>query len=551
MLGLLISLSTANDAEVRQYSAYAMVKLAQNADVRKIVTEEGGLEPVLYLARTDEPEIQREVLPALCNLSFADANKVAICRNGGLDPIVRAIKDGSANIARLACCTLANLAELAENMDRIGDAASIPGLVSVLISPNEELKRESARALGNLAANIEFGDIILREGALSNLLPMLRSDDRISQRMAAFALCNLTSNVRNQGYMMHHGLFDPVINETTLSLDPKSGCDSECTRYCLLILSNLAVNVANHPTLMKYALEPLAAFSKHRDIKCRQHAVFCVGNLCANAENLDAIMAASCLKTIITYAFPSTDVSTNVQFQSVAALRGLAAHSVYRVQIVRDGALEPLIMAASCNSIEVQREAAATLCNIALAEENKVVMARGGALPALIGLAMSGDIQREAHASAALANMAEMVEGRTQDRMLEEGVLKPLLRLAESEDPESRREVSRAFALFASKRDSHAALVRVHAAVRIMAFIGDKDPIVARFGVLGIGESTYVRFVSFRFVSFRFVSCRVVSCHVMSCHVIVERSSGRINWLIGAVHELFSPTVFSFSVHYQ
>jgi hypothetical protein len=40
MLPLLISLSTANDAEVRQYSAYALVKIAQNAEVRKVVTEE-------------------------------------------------------------------------------------------------------------------------------------------------------------------------------------------------------------------------------------------------------------------------------------------------------------------------------------------------------------------------------------------------------------------------------------------------------------------------------------------------------------------------------
>jgi hypothetical protein len=49
MLSLLISLSTVNDAEVRQYAAYAVVKIAQNSDLRKIITEEGGLEPVLYL----------------------------------------------------------------------------------------------------------------------------------------------------------------------------------------------------------------------------------------------------------------------------------------------------------------------------------------------------------------------------------------------------------------------------------------------------------------------------------------------------------------------
>jgi hypothetical protein len=45
MLALLISLSTVKDAEVRQYAAYAVTKIAQNSEVRKVVTEEGGLEP--------------------------------------------------------------------------------------------------------------------------------------------------------------------------------------------------------------------------------------------------------------------------------------------------------------------------------------------------------------------------------------------------------------------------------------------------------------------------------------------------------------------------
>ena len=90
-------------------------------------------------------------------------------------------------------------------------------------------------------------------------------------------------------------------------------------------------------------------------------------------------------------------------------------------QLVREGALEPLILAAGTESIEVQREVAATLCNLALAEENKVTMARSGVLPALVALAQSRDRERETHAVACMANLAEMVEGRTQRRMLDDG----------------------------------------------------------------------------------------------------------------------------------
>jgi vacuolar protein 8 len=125
-----------------------------------------------------------------------------------------------------------------------------------------------------------------------------------------------------------------------------------------------------------------------------------------------------------------------VQFQAVGALRGLATHQTIRMQLVREGALEPLILAASTDSVEVQREVAATLCNLALAEENKVTMARSGVLPALVALAQSRDKERETHAVACLANLAEMVEGRTQRRMLDDGCLRPLLNLATSQDAE-------------------------------------------------------------------------------------------------------------------
>lgn len=117
--------------QVRQYAAYALVKVGQNSDVRKQVTEEGGLEPVLYLARTEEPEIQRETLACLCSLSFSEENKINITKYGGLPPIMSAIKSPDVETARMACCACANLCEVVENMDNIVDAGGIPALVQV------------------------------------------------------------------------------------------------------------------------------------------------------------------------------------------------------------------------------------------------------------------------------------------------------------------------------------------------------------------------------------------------------------------------------------
>ena len=77
MLAELVSLSNSDHDEIRQFSAFALVKMAQNSDVRAIVVSNGGLEPVLYLARTQSKDIQREVLPSLCCLSFDPMSKAS------------------------------------------------------------------------------------------------------------------------------------------------------------------------------------------------------------------------------------------------------------------------------------------------------------------------------------------------------------------------------------------------------------------------------------------------------------------------------------------
>lgn len=162
------------------------------------------------------------------------------------------------------------------------------------------------------------------------------------------------------------------MTETRNALDHKSKNDHETIRYCLLVIANLSVSRENHSVIMSQCLDTLAGFSKHQDIKARQHAVFALGNICANPDNLEAVVLSGALKTLITYSFPSTDTSVNVQFQAIAALRGISTHQTLRMQVVREGGLEPLVLAAKSDSVEVQRETAATLANLALAEENKV-----------------------------------------------------------------------------------------------------------------------------------------------------------------------------------
>jgi hypothetical protein len=52
---------------------------------------------LLYLT----PAVCKQVLPALCSLSFEDSNKSEICRGGGLQSIISAVRDPRPDVCQV------------------------------------------------------------------------------------------------------------------------------------------------------------------------------------------------------------------------------------------------------------------------------------------------------------------------------------------------------------------------------------------------------------------------------------------------------------------
>lgn len=209
----------------------------------------------------------------------------------------------------------------------------------------------------------------------------------------------------------------------------------------------------------------LDEFSRHRDVKCRHYAIFVLGNLCSNIENLESIFERGFLKSFLTYAFSSnTEASANAQFQAVASIRGLGTHKVLRSAIMKKGALEPLMLICSDPGkdvdIEIQREATAAICNFALSDENKIQLSRAGVIPALLKVAQRDDVICQFFTIATIANLAEM-DSDIQKRMFDDGCLQSLLKLGKQSDLsiEVRSELIRCYALFTCFKECHPNLI--------------------------------------------------------------------------------------------
>ena len=153
-------------------------------------------------------------------------------------------------------------------------------------------------------------------------------------------------------------MLDPIVHVAQVGLDPKSNTDFETVRYCLLVFGQPRLAHKSRIAFVgssRYS----GGYCKHRDVKCRQHAVFVIGNLCANPANLEAIVNGGCLKPLCLLLFQAIQMSNSRRSPRCV----FVGDQNIRMSIVRAGALEPLILAANSESVEVQRETAATLCS--------------------------------------------------------------------------------------------------------------------------------------------------------------------------------------------
>jgi len=248
---MLVSFSNSDDVYLKDYAAFALAELSQNAKMSEILADEGALEPVLALLNSKSCRkcVERQLLPAVTTLSFLDRNKVKICASESLRVILGFIGHCNSTVdeLRLACCTIANLVELECNMELAVSSGCIPLLIGALESNVEEVQSESARALGNIAGNIDFCDLLLEHGVAQLLVTCYRGISIESRRMAAMALSNLSSNMKAHPDLLELDVLGLATSECLTALDLKQSSDHETLRFCILIIANLTGGNRSQP----------------------------------------------------------------------------------------------------------------------------------------------------------------------------------------------------------------------------------------------------------------------------------------------------------------
>lgn len=415
-------LSGGRGADAQEAAAYALWALAGDSGNRLLITESGGIGPLVLLLGCNNPKAREHAEAALVRLSIEIANRELIIKQ-----LVSMLQDQQNDSAQeQAAAALANLARDSDaNRQSIVDAGGINPLLSLLKGESPGAKENAANALTQLCETNENRVSIAAEGGIGLLVGVLQSSSS-NKETSAITLCSLVAcaiwqlskdNKSNQTAIADAGAITPLVSMLG-SPSPEMQANSAGA------LSTLAEdNHDNQAAIARTgAIAPLCALVREGNAETKEQSASALWALSTdNAPNKATIAKLGGVEPLVgllvsdasekSHAFAAGALASlaskhsenrativkrlvgllNNRREDDRAVRVLSAlsalsfdHSANQLAIAKAGGVPPVIAWLESNAEEAQREAAHAVLAIATSNATTQVCVHLQSLPSPI-----------------------------------------------------------------------------------------------------------------------------------------------------------------------
>ncbi|KAF2664309.1 ARM repeat-containing protein [Microthyrium microscopicum] len=362
------------------------------------------LDPILFLLRSNDVEVQRAASAALGNLAVNTENKITIVEMGGLTALIKQMNSPNVEVQCNAVGCITNLATHEDNKAKIAKSGALIPLTKLACSKDMRVQRNATGALLNMTHSDENRQALVNAGAIPVLVKLLGSSDPDVQYYCTTALSNIAVDANNRKKLVSS---EPRLVQSLVHLmdspSPKVQCQGA------LALRNLASDEKYQLEIVRArGLPPLLKLLKSGYAPLILSAVACIRNISIHPSNESPIIEAGFLA-------PLTDLlgfaeSEEIQCHAISTLRNLAASSDKNKKLVlQAGAVNKCVEMILKASIGVQAEMTAAIAVLALSEDLKQNLIDLGVFDVLIPLTESDNVEVQGNSAAALGNLASKV----------------------------------------------------------------------------------------------------------------------------------------------
>ena len=426
------------------------------------------VQPIVDLAYSKYPEVQRDAAAALNTLSLSSDNKNALVQAGCLRPLLLLATSGDRAVRRDALGALANLSTEEEIRTKIVDKGGLPALIGAASSSRDiGATRSAAEALVNFASSVVGRGVLVRGGGLRCIIGLLRPRDRQAQKLGLIAMQKLAAaGIRTRDDPEGDGYAELLLEEHALQplLELMARPDDEVRQQAVKVLLNIAE--PSEPNKARLArsdvLSSLVALAGCSHTPTQRDAASCLELLSSLAPNRPKVLEAGALPVLLALA-RSYDLP--LKLHAATTLMYLASGALpAKLQLIDEGVPKVLVVLAQIAHRRIARAATHALEELSEAAAQSLrgggavaaALLKQGVLPPLLSLCAARD---EAVQRWALATLCNLFTPQTTKQLLSQGCLGTIATAALMPDRAIQSDCAKALVELASLSTSHALLL--------------------------------------------------------------------------------------------
>uniref|UniRef100_A0A8C3QY94 Armadillo repeat containing 3 n=1 Tax=Cyanoderma ruficeps TaxID=181631 RepID=A0A8C3QY94_9PASS len=386
---LISQLAPEEDLVIHEFATLCLAHMAVEYTTKVKIFEQGGLEPLIRLLGSPDPDVKKNSLECIYHLVQDFQNRAAVCELNVIPPLLALLESEYPGIQLLALQTLEVISKDRETRILLGENKGLECLLEIL--ENNELSDihiETLAVLGNCLEDAHTLQQIQLTGGLKKLLSFLE-----------------VSTV-------------PDIQKNAAKAITKAAYDSEIRK------------IFHWEEVEKLLLSLLDTDSDEVKVAASQ----AISVMCENLDSKCVLGLQGIPQLVQLLSSDNEEVKEAV----VTALTNLTTASPRNASVVAEAeGIEPLM-----NTLNAQRDGAissaiAVLTNLSLQEPSRVRIQSHGIMSALVGPLRSTNSQVQSRAAFAVAAFGCDADARTELRNV--GGLGPLVELLHSKNEEVRR----------------------------------------------------------------------------------------------------------------
>ncbi|XP_074013254.1 armadillo repeat-containing protein 3 isoform X2 [Numenius arquata] len=393
---LISQLAPEEDVVIHEFASLCLAHMAVEYTTKVQIFEQGGLEPLVRLLGSPDPDVKKNSLECIY-LLVQDFQSHAVVRAlNVIPPLLELLKSEYPVIQLLALKTLEEISKDRETRIILGENKGLDCLLKIL-ETNEfsDLHVEALAVLGNCLEDAHTLQLIHQIGGLKKLLSFV-GDSTVPdiQKNAAKAITRAAYDSENRKILREEEVEKCLVNLLEIDNDGVKVAASEA-------ISAMCENSASKRALGVQGIPQLAQLLSSDNEEVKEAAVTALANLtAASPSNARAVAEAEVIEPLVNILNAQRDRAVA---HAATVLTNLATQEPFRTNIQGHGIMRGLAEPLRSTNSHVQSKAAFAVAAFGCDADARTELRNAGGLGPLVELLHSKN--KEVRRNACLAVM--------------------------------------------------------------------------------------------------------------------------------------------------